>query len=182
MQWDVSDAACGVFLEGVQVNSSGSKVYVAPEATAPDTWTHNLDAKGEPCSNPTVVHKKFTVNVVPPPPQTVSGFVALYNQQSVDLGDGGGDDVSLDVGSGAGDYLVGTGGTLLVVDFSGYSDCETVINNAGISVRTSVVLDTRICYKTGSGNYGDLQIYYDSRDDGKGDWWIEFTYDTEIAP
>ncbi|NOY99629.1 MAG: hypothetical protein GXP40_10590 [Chloroflexi bacterium] len=178
LQWEVSDAACGVFLEGVQVNPSGTKVYVAPAATAPDTWTHNLDAKGEPCSNPTVVNKKFIVDIVPPS-QIVSGFVSLYDQQSADLGDGGGDDVSLDLSSG--DYLVGTGGTLLAVDLGGTSDCKAVIN-ASSTARVTLTTNIKVCYKTGNGNYGDLYIYYDSRDDAKSDWWIEFAYDTEITP
>ncbi len=109
-----------------------------------------------------------------PTPQIISGFVTLNDGESVDLGDGGAD-VTANM---AASELVGVGGILLVFDASGYADCQTLVDASGVSVKTAIIQNARICYKTGSGNYGDLYIYYV---DPYGAY-IEFAYDTAIAP
>lgn len=179
LEWDTVDSFCGVYLDGSQVNAVGSQSFTAPSDDSYQTWTHTLIAKGEPCNNPGETSE--SVQIVVEPLQLVSGFGLIYDQQSADLGDGGGDDIAFDI-QPSGDTFIGQGGTQLAVwNAGGVPDCKPHVDSFG-STSVGIIVNDTICYKTRDGNYGSLLIYYDSRDDSKGTWWLEFSYTTEVKP
>lgn len=63
LEWSVSDAPCGVALDGNAVPAAGEHSYVIPGNVAPLTITHTLEAFGGDCSNPIPVTETVTFDV-----------------------------------------------------------------------------------------------------------------------
>ncbi|MFQ5409090.1 MAG: Ig-like domain-containing protein [Anaerolineales bacterium] len=184
LQWDVSDADCGVFLDGSQVNASGSQQFTAPGDNVYQAWTHTLVAKGGPCDNPSEVSADVQIVVEPPTTTVAKGSGTVMNNFSLDVGDGNGDDVifshtSSDV------QLLGAWGATMDIWPGGQpsvSDCKGLID-AGSFSSVSVSANDYVCYKTGSGNYGYLVINgmsLDSNDPSNS--YVDLSYETEITP
>jgi len=183
LQWDTSDADCGVFLDGSQVNPSGSVSYAAPGDNSYQSWTHTLVARGAPCDNPSEVSEVVQI-VVEPAASTAKGSGYIYDEFSLDLGDGDGDDVIYDSQS-SDQVLLSVWGAQLAVYYGGgpsVSDCRAYIDS-GAYTSVSITTYDVVCYKTGSGNYGFLTIngmYLDL--DNPSNSYIDVSYTTEVSP
>lgn len=66
VSWEVFDAACGVYLDGMTVNASDSYSYTVPAQGAVDQYDHQLVAQGEPCANPNISTESITIKVNKP--------------------------------------------------------------------------------------------------------------------
>jgi len=183
LQWDTSDADCGVYLDGSQVNTSGSVSYSAPGDNSYQTWTHTLVARGAPCDNPSEVSE--VVQIVVEPQSTIAkGSGSIFDELSLDVGDGNGDDIIYDSQS-SDDVLLSVWGAQLAVYYGGapsVADCKAYIDSGALTTVSITTYDV-VCYKTGSGNYGYLTIngmYLDL--DNRSNSYIEISYTTEIAP
>ncbi len=183
LQWDTSDADCGVFLDGSQVNPSDSVSYSAPGDNSYQTWTHTLVARGAPCDNPSEVSEVVQV-VVEPSATVAKGSGSILDELSLDLGDGNGDDVIYDSLS-SDDVLHSVWGAELAVYYGGgpsVVDCRAYIDS-GAYTSVSITTFDVVCYKTGSGNYGYLTIngmYLDL--DNPSNSYIDVSYTTEVSP
>ncbi len=185
LQWDTSDADCGVFLDGSQVNASGSVSYNAPSDNSYQTWTHTLVARGAPCNNPSEVSEVVQVVVEPTVSSTLSkGSGYVYDEYSLDLGDGNGDDVIYDAQS-SDDVLLGVWGTELAVYYGGQpsiAGCKAYVDSGAFTSVSITVYDV-VCYKTGSGNYGVLNVngmFLDLNDISNS--YIDVSFSTEVSP
>ncbi len=183
LSWDTSDAVCGVFLDGSSVNASGSTTLSAPSDNSYQTWTHTLTARGGNCNNPDEVNE--AVQVVVEPSATVSkGSGSVYDEYSLDLGDGNGDDIIFDAQS-SDTVLYAVWGSQLAVWYGGQpsvADCTSYINSGAYSTVSITTYDI-VCYKTGSGNYGYLTINGMFLDlDTLANSYVDVSYNTEISP
>ncbi len=160
LQWDVSDANCGVFLDGTQVNASGDDQYIVISGIAPTTLTHTLTARGGDCNNPTEVSQTVQILVEVANPY-YTDVVVMYNGDSVDLDGMGGDDIVYAYDSSSEDQLFGVWGTTLSVwrdtNMPNASSCATHVNANGSS-SVEIASADYVCYKTGDGNYGYIEI------------------------
>lgn len=185
LEWDTSDADCGVYLDGSQVNASGSVTYNAPGDNSYQAWTHTLVARGAPCDNPSEVSDVVQVVVEPAITTTTSkGSGAIFDEHSMDLGDGNGDDVIYDAQS-SDDVLLSVWGSQLAVYYGGQptiADCKAYIDSGALS-SISIIVNDVVCYKTGSGNYGYLTINGMFLDlDTPSNSYIDISYTTEVYP
>jgi hypothetical protein len=184
LEWDTSDADCGVYLDGSQVNPSGSVSYNAPGDNSYQTWTHTLVARGAPCDNPSEVSEVVQVVVEPQAVSSTSvGGGSIFDEFSLDVGDGNGDDIIYDAQS-SDDLLVGVWGAQLAVYYGGQpsvADCQAYVDS-GAYTSVSITTYDIICYKTGSGNYGYLTIngmFLDLNDNSNS--YIDISYTTEVT-
>ncbi|MCF6277129.1 MAG: hypothetical protein L3J16_00025 [Anaerolineales bacterium] len=185
--WDVSNADCGVYLDGSSVVDSGSTVESAPYTLGTETITHYLEARGGDCDNPQIESQHVTVTVqAESGGSLLSGGYDLRHDETYDLDLLGGDDVSFEHTS-IGPQLYNLNGSLFSEWFYGQGaspeNCKLEIE-AG---RGSTVLDVSrydyVCYKTGQGNYGYLfitNIILDPSNNSSSS--ISFTYETLVTP
>ncbi len=180
LSWDTSNANCGVFLDGSQVNPTGSQVFFAPSDNVQQSWFHTLLVRGGDCNNPTEATADVQIFVAPQS-QVVSGSGALYNGHSVDLGDGGAD-ISYST-TGREDYIAGVGGAVVAIGGAASIDaCRSVVDSSG-SGQVMISPYDVVCYRTGSGNYGYLvvnEIVIDTTDLTAS--YIDISYSLEIFP
>ncbi len=186
LQWDTSNANCGVELDGFSVNPSDSTSYgTDPNDNSWQAWTHTLTARGGDCNNPAEISEVVQITVEPVQSGSVSkGGGLVYNNSSLDLGDGNGDDIVFSHTS-SGTEIYSVWGAQLAVWYGGLptvSDCRSYID-AGAYTSVTIVSDDVVCYKTGSGNYGVLKIkgmFLDLNDSSNSN--VDVSYETEIAP
>ena len=183
LQWDTSDADCGVYLDGSQVNPSDSISYSTPGDNSYQTWTHTLVAKGAPCDNPSEVSDVVQI-VVEPAASVSKGSGSIFDEFSRDLGDGNGDDIIYDSQSND-EVLLSVWGAQLAVYYGGQpsvADCKAYVDS-GAYTSVSITTYDIVCYKTGSGNYGFLTIDGMFLDlDNQSNSYIDVSYSTEVAP
>ncbi len=184
LQWDTSDAVCGVFLDGMQVNESGSQTLTAPADNVYQAWAHTLVARGGDCSNPDEVSESVQITVEPLATMA-KGSGTLNNNYSLDLGDGNGDDIIFSHTADRDTELYSVWGTQLAVWYGGQpsvSGCKTYVDSGAYTVVTITLYDV-VCYKTGSGNYGYLTVtgfFLDLNNYSTSS--VDISYVTEIAP
>ncbi len=183
LQWDVSDADCGVLLDGFGVDAVGSIAYNAPADNVYQAWTHTLTAYGGPCDNPTQVSASVQI-LVEPSTTFAMGSGQLLNNYSLDLGDGNGDDVLFSYTTGDGAQLLSVWGSELVIGLqASVTYCQSEIDSGPTFTAVAIAPNDVVCYKTGSGNYGYLVVtgmYLDLNDPANSS--IDVTYETELLP
>ncbi len=182
LEWEVVDA-CKVFLNGDEmVLHKGAYSYDIPTHWGGQGYT----AWGTtPCDNSNEVSADYDLLWVDTLPTTVSkGSGSIYDSQSLDVGDGNGDDVIFD--HNLSDLvLYGVWGSKLKV-FGAWTEpsiqqCIQELSSGSFDT-VSIDTDQFICYKTGSGNYGYLRIngmYLDF--DTLTNSYIDVSYYTEVA-
>ncbi len=127
-----------------------------------------------------------TVGQPPPPPNSTiaKGSGPVYNNYSLDLGDGNGDDVIFSQTSSDGSQLLSVWGTELKVDLQADIEaCKTSIDTGNTFGAISIDPQDIVCYKTGSGNYGYLIIdgfFLDLNDSSQS--YVDISYETEVMP
>lgn len=184
LDWETFDASCGVTLDGNPVSTSGNTSYQTSAGNAGQTFTHTLIASGEPCNNPTDVSATVQVTVNSAPTTIAKGSGSLYDEQSLDVGDGFENDIIFDIEPGS-TVLIGNGSTALAVWYGGppsVNDCMSYIDS-GAYGQVTIAIDDVVCYGTGSGNYGYLTIdgmFIDL--DNESNSYVSISYQTEINP
>ena len=183
--WNVSNA-CKVFFLGNEVSQhSGTYEYTIPDSWGGQNYSFNLNAFGSSCDSSSEVVAYVDIQISEIPSTISKGSGNVYDDFSLDLGDGNDDDMIFDHQSGDVVLLSVWGSELL--NFGGsephtITQCASLIN-AGSSTQVSISPDDYICYKTGSGNYGYLEIsgmYLDL--DNRSNSYIDISYSTEIMP
>jgi len=181
LAWETSDAACGVTLDGGSVDATGQFNYVPIPDDAGKTYTHTLVAFGEPCSNPSQVSKTVSITVTSAV-NTAKGSGTLFAENSLDLGDGGGDDVLFDADSSETILLALWGTELALAWQADVAACEAQLSGGG-SLLLNITANDIVCYRTSSGNYGYLTItglYLDLYNPYNSS--VDLSYTTEIQP
>lgn len=183
LEWDVSGADCGVFLDGSQVSVSDVVSYSTPSDNSYQTWTHTLVAQGGDCNNPSEVDESVQIVVEAQQNTIYKGSGDIYDENSLDLGDGNGDDIIFDAQS-SDTVLHAIWGAELAVYYGDQPsvDCSSYIDT-GAYTTVSIATGDVVCYKTGSGNYGYLTItsmYLDL--DTLANSNIGISYTTEVSP
>jgi len=153
--------------------------YIHVEGFNGDTVDSNLISVAVlPCGG--------TVGQPPQPPASsiAKGNGTLYNNFSLDLGDGDGDDVIFSQTSSDGSQLLSVWGTELKVDLQADIEaCKTSIDTGNTFGAVSINPQDIVCYKTGSGNYGYLVIngfFLDLNDPSQS--YVDISYETEVMP
>jgi len=183
LEWDVLNA-CKVFLNGDEVPiHTGVHSYTIPSGWGGQYYGFSLTAWGSSCDNSTEVNANHSVWVNALQTTIATGSGNLQDSLSLDLGDGNGDDIIFDHQLNA-TVLFSVWGSELKV-FGPWepsvSQCESDIN-AGSFSEIHIDVDKYICYKTGSGNYGYLNItgmYLDL--DDRTNSYTGVSYHTEIT-
>ncbi len=85
LSWQTSDATCGVYLDGSQVDATGQMTLTAPSVDQETRVSHILEAYGEPCDNPSRVEATVDVVVQPVVNRRISNDEQLYWLESYDL-------------------------------------------------------------------------------------------------
>ncbi len=85
LSWQTSDATCGVYLDGSQVDATGQMTLTAPSVNQETSVSHILEAYGEPCDNPSRVEATVDVVVQPVVNRRISNDEQLYWLDSYDL-------------------------------------------------------------------------------------------------
>lgn len=64
VEWDVTDANCGVFFEGQSAVNSGIFEFNLPVSMEPTVLVFEVEAWGDPCSSPTKISKTWSIDVL----------------------------------------------------------------------------------------------------------------------
>jgi hypothetical protein len=182
LSWQTLGAACGVRLDGNSVDPNGFYSYGTFAGDTGKTYTHTLTAYGAPCSSPVETTSSLSVSITSGS-TTAKGSGTLYDEQSLDLGDGNGNDIVFDMQSSGG-YLIGTWGTKLARWSGGgpsISGCRNLLSSSVMSV--TINQGDSFCFQTGSGNYGYLTINSMLMDlDWLANSNVVISYTTEVMP
>ena len=151
-----------------------------------DAYINVVDVNGNSTDSNWVSIPVFYCTTVGPPPQqsTISkGSGTLYNNFSLDLGDGDGDDVIFSHTSGDVQLLSVWGTALQVNLYADVTTCKSEIDNGNTFTAVTIEANDVVCYKTGSGNYGYLVVdglflNLDNHDDS----YADLSYETEVMP
>jgi hypothetical protein len=184
LEWEVVNS-CKVFLNGDDTNlGMGVYSYTIPTDWGGQNYRFTLTAWGQNCDNSDEVsaHHDMWIDALQ---TTVSkGSGNIMDSHSLDFGDGNGDDIIFDHRSDAVVVYTVWGSKL-----KAYGNWEPSVaqcvqelsTNAFTEVHVSV--DQYICYQTGSGNYGYLNIQGMFLDlDDRTNSYIDISYYTEVKP
>ncbi len=190
IEWDAADALCPLLLDGVEVDKTGSKTVQAPFVVGSDTVIHTLMYSGN-CLNQASTYKELFVIVeeANSAPTIVSGGLELGHWDSIDVDYAGGVDITFVQASGKGQFY-GENGTVLAEWPHGNSgdpgadNCrlEAGARGSGTFDIYSYNVHDYVCYITGSGNAGSLNISYMVLQDDPSDAKIMITYKTAVLP
>ncbi|MBT3337573.1 MAG: hypothetical protein HN855_13345 [Anaerolineae bacterium] len=185
LEWEVLNS-CKVFLDGDDTNlGMGVYSYKIPTNWGGQSYRHTLTAWGNSCdsSSEVIAYHDIWIDTLPTTIATGSGN--LKDSLSLDFGDGNGDDVIFD--HQASDIVLYTvWGSELRVYSNGIepsiAQCIAEIN-LGTYSTVSIDANDYICYRTGSGNYGYLEIMGMFLDfDNRTNSYIDVSYYTEVKP
>lgn len=164
LEWEVQDAACGIYLDGQSVPAVGSKTITTDPATGSGYVTFQLEARGEPCTNPTVVTQE--VEVLIRALKTVSSIyikdMSVGDSHDLD-GDGG-----IDIVFQGGTFVSSTPEQYFLIETASlvydanqdllecmaefYYGFPTMLSSVQASPKTG------FCLRTVSGNFGIIYI------------------------
>ena len=185
LEWEVLNA-CKVFLNGDEVATHvGSYDYAIPSHWGGQDYRFTLTAWGNSCDNSSEVSANHDMWVETIQTTVSKGSGDLYDSYSLDFGDGNGDDIIFDHRSD-GTVLYTVWGSELKSygnwEPSSVAECVSELNASSFTV-FHINVDQFICYKTGSGNYGYLEIkglFLDLGD--RTNSYVGVSYYTELAP
>jgi hypothetical protein len=185
LEWEVLNA-CKVFLNGDEVATHvGSYDYAIPSHWGGQDYRFTLTAWGNSCDNSSEVSANHDMWVETIQTTVSKGSGDLYDSYSLDFGDGNGDDIIFDHRSD-GTVLYTVWGSELKSygnwEPSSVAECVSELNASSFT-EVHINVDQFICYKTGSGNYGYLEIkglFLDLGD--RTNSYVGVSYYTELAP
>ena len=185
LEWEVLNA-CKVFLNGDEVAIQvGTYDYAIPSHWGGQDYRFTLTAWGNSCDNNSEVSANHDMRIETVQTTIATGSGNLKDSLSLDFGDGNGDDVIFDHRSDATVLYTVWGSELKSYgnwEPSSVAECVSELN-AGSFTEVHVNVDQYICYKTGSGNYGYLEIRGMFLDlDDRTNSYVDLSYYTELAP
>ncbi|GEM_PF-2868068 len=191
LEWSVSGAECGVFLDGQPVDAQGMLDVTAAEVDADFVQTHQLVAQGGPCDNPTQESQSVEILIQNTRNERVSNYEVLNFGDSMDLDWAGGVDISLSTNTSDLLLVAENGAWLVYYASSGpptIDECRAYFqyNDPGLSEMLLVdagSVGSTICILTGEGNVGFITLDDVYADPGADQSWsgsyIQFSLRSE---
>ncbi len=121
----------------------------------------------------------------PPLPASINkGSGPIYNNNSLDLDNGNGDDILFSHTNSDGIQLLSVWGAELKIDLSAdIESCKQSIDSDVTFTAVNIDVYDVVCFKTGSGNYGYLTVngmFIDLDDPNNS--YADISYETEVFP
>ncbi len=184
LEWEVVNS-CKVFLNGDDTNlGMGVYSYTIPIDWGGQDYRFTLTAWGNSCDSSSEVSANHDMWIDALQTTISKGSGNVMDSHSMDFGDGNGDDIIFDHRSDAVVVYTVWGSEL-----KAYGNWEPSVAQCVQELSTNsftevhVNVDQYICYKTGSGNYGYLNIQGMFLDlDDRTNSYIDVSYYTEVKP